>query len=68
VWFAVLLACAVMATLLLWQSGVRDQWLAAGAAHRAGMLAMLVTSGCAVYVLVLFVSGLRKHDLEKGAV
>jgi len=68
VWFAVSLACVVMAALLFWQSGLQDQWLAAGATHRAGMLAMLVTSGSLAYLAVLFVCGLRKHDLEKGGV
>jgi len=66
--FAVVLACVLMAATLLWRYGTQEQWLLASAAHRARMLAVLITGGILVYVAALFAAGLRKHHLEKGGV
>jgi putative peptidoglycan lipid II flippase len=66
--FAVVVACILMLVALLWQIGSLDQWLMAPVADRARRLAVHVVGGTLLYLAVLFLAGLRKHHLEKGAV
>jgi putative peptidoglycan lipid II flippase len=66
--FAVMTACILMLVALLWQIGSLDQWLMAPVADRARMLAVHVVGGTLLYLAVLYLAGLRKHHLEKGAV
>lgn len=66
--FAVLVASILMAAALLWHIGSIDQWFMAPAAGRIRMLAVHVVGGTLLYLVTLYVAGLRKHHLDKGAV
>ncbi len=59
----VLAASGAMGLLLYWAAGDLDAWLAAGAAQRARHLAALVVSGAGVYLLMLYVVGIRPRQL-----
>ncbi|EVU19830.1 putative mviN protein [Vibrio parahaemolyticus V-223/04] len=41
-------------------------WLEWSFAHRSGMLGMLIGLGAAVYLAVLFLTGVRLKDLKAG--
>jgi putative peptidoglycan lipid II flippase len=64
---AVGLATIAMVGGLWWQWGSVPEWAAADAFARGGRLTWLVVFGTVIYGLMLFVGGLRKHHLEKGA-
>jgi len=64
---AVLLATGAMTAGLWWQYGAANEWAAAAAFSRAGRLCLLIVFGAFVYGVVLFLGGLRKHHLQKGA-
>lgn len=59
----VLAASGAMGLLLYWAAGDLGAWLAAGAAQRARHLAALVVSGAGVYLLMLYVVGIRPRQL-----
>jgi putative peptidoglycan lipid II flippase len=65
---AVVMACGAMVAVMLWGHGTADQWLQAAVTERVRRLAMLLAGSSAVYFVVLFGAGLRRHHLEKGAV
>lgn len=68
VFLAVATASIAMLVVLLWQHGERAVWLGAPAKDRVVMLTLLVVSGCVAYSATLFLAGLRKHHVDKGAV
>ncbi|HHI5023350.1 TPA: murein biosynthesis integral membrane protein MurJ [Vibrio parahaemolyticus] len=60
------IAGAAMATAILWQLEDMSVWLEWSFAHRSGMLGMLIGLGAAVYLAVLFLTGVRLKDLKAG--
>ncbi|ENQ8065354.1 murein biosynthesis integral membrane protein MurJ [Vibrio parahaemolyticus] len=60
------IAGAVMVAAILWQLEDMSVWLEWSFAHRSGMLGMLIGLGAAVYLAVLFLTGVRLKDLKAG--
>ncbi|HHG3489626.1 TPA: murein biosynthesis integral membrane protein MurJ [Vibrio parahaemolyticus] len=60
------IAGAAMVTAILWQLEDMSVWLEWSFAHRSGMLGMLIGLGAAVYLAVLFLTGVRLKDLKAG--
>ncbi len=60
------IAGAAMVAAILWQLGDMSVWLEWSFAHRSGMLGMLIGLGAAVYLAVLFLTGVRLKDLKAG--
>ncbi len=60
------IAGAAMVAAILWQLEDMSVWLEWGFAHRSGMLGMLIGLGAAVYLAVLFLTGVRLKDLKAG--
>ncbi|MBE3708211.1 murein biosynthesis integral membrane protein MurJ [Vibrio parahaemolyticus] len=60
------IAGAAMVAAILWQSEDMSVWLEWSFAHRSGMLGMLIGLGAAVYLAVLFLTGVRLKDLKAG--
>ncbi|EJG1990974.1 TPA: murein biosynthesis integral membrane protein MurJ [Vibrio parahaemolyticus] len=60
------IAGAAMAAAILWQLEDMSVWLEWSFAHRSGMLGMLIGLGAAVYLAVLFLTGVRLKDLKAG--
>ncbi|EOK5972068.1 TPA: murein biosynthesis integral membrane protein MurJ [Vibrio parahaemolyticus] len=59
-------AGAAMVAAILWQLEDMSVWLEWSFAHRSGMLGMLISLGAAVYLAVLFLTGVRLKDLKAG--
>ncbi len=59
-------AGAAMVAAILWQLEDMSVWLEWSFAHRSGMLGMLIGLGAAVYLAVLFLTGVRLKDLKSG--
>ncbi|MBE4226307.1 murein biosynthesis integral membrane protein MurJ [Vibrio parahaemolyticus] len=59
-------AGAAMVAVILWQLEDMSVWLEWSFAHRSGMLGMLIGLGAAVYLAVLFLTGVRLKDLKAG--
>ncbi|HCH3991834.1 murein biosynthesis integral membrane protein MurJ [Vibrio parahaemolyticus] len=59
-------AGAAMVAAILWQLEDMLVWLEWSFAHRSGMLGMLIGLGAAVYLAVLFLTGVRLKDLKAG--
>ncbi|ELB2887602.1 murein biosynthesis integral membrane protein MurJ [Vibrio parahaemolyticus] len=59
-------AGAAMVTAILWQLEDMSVWLEWSFAHRSGMLGTLIGLGAAVYLAVLFLTGVRLKDLKAG--
>ncbi len=59
-------AGAAMVAAILWQLEDMSVWLEWSFAHRSGMLGMLIGLGSAVYLAVLFLTGVRLKDLKAG--
>ncbi|MCF9245351.1 murein biosynthesis integral membrane protein MurJ [Vibrio parahaemolyticus] len=59
-------AGAAMVAAILWQLEDVSVWLEWSFAHRSGMLGMLIGLGAAVYLAVLFLTGVRLKDLKAG--
>ncbi|HHC6638173.1 TPA: murein biosynthesis integral membrane protein MurJ [Vibrio parahaemolyticus] len=59
-------AGAAMVAAILWQLEDMSVWLEWSFAHRSGMLGMLIGLGAAVYLSVLFLTGVRLKDLKAG--
>ncbi|EOV5433601.1 murein biosynthesis integral membrane protein MurJ [Vibrio parahaemolyticus] len=57
---------AAMVAAILWQLEDMSVWLEWSFAHRSGMLGMLIGLGAAVYLAVLFLTGVRLKDLKAG--
>jgi peptidoglycan biosynthesis protein MviN/MurJ (putative lipid II flippase) len=64
---AVMLATVAMVMGLWWQFGDVSDWAGASAFARGSRLCLLIAFGAVIYGSMLFVGGLRKHHLEKGA-
>ncbi|EGR3222951.1 murein biosynthesis integral membrane protein MurJ [Vibrio parahaemolyticus] len=60
------IAGAAMVAAILWQLEGMSVWLEWSFAHRSGMLGMLIGLGAAVYLAVLFLTGVRLKDLKAG--
>ncbi|EIU6777393.1 murein biosynthesis integral membrane protein MurJ [Vibrio parahaemolyticus] len=60
------IAGAAMVAAILWQLEDMSVWLEWSFAHRSGMLGMLIGLGAAVYLTVLFLTGVRLKDLKAG--
>ncbi|MCX8885822.1 murein biosynthesis integral membrane protein MurJ [Vibrio parahaemolyticus] len=59
-------AGAAMVAAILWQLEDMSVWLEWSFAHRSGMLGMLIGLGAAIYLAVLFLTGVRLKDLKAG--
>ncbi|EIQ7474784.1 murein biosynthesis integral membrane protein MurJ [Vibrio parahaemolyticus] len=59
-------AGAAMVAAILWQLEDMSIWLEWSFAHRSGMLGTLIGLGAAVYLAVLFLTGVRLKDLKAG--
>ncbi|EJL7849249.1 murein biosynthesis integral membrane protein MurJ [Vibrio parahaemolyticus] len=59
-------AGAAMVAAILWQLEDMSVWLEWSFAHRSGMLGMLIGLSAAVYLAVLFLTGVRLKDLKAG--
>jgi len=66
-WIAVLLACTTMGALLLFMTHDTESWLQATVVSRVKDLALIIVFGVFVYVFTCMVTGLKKHDLVRGA-
>lgn len=62
-----LFANTLMSVFLVWFAGDWQRWLAWDTLDRAGMMAAVCFGGMAVYVLGLFVSGLRPAHFRRHA-
>ncbi|HHG3506469.1 murein biosynthesis integral membrane protein MurJ [Vibrio parahaemolyticus] len=60
------IAGAAMVAAILWQLEDMSVWLEWSFAHRSGMLGALIGLGAAVYLAVLFLTGVRLKDLKAG--
>ncbi len=60
------IAGAAMVAAILWQLEEMSVWLEWSFAHRSGMLGTLIGLGAAVYLAVLFLTGVRLKDLKAG--
>ncbi|HCG8251694.1 TPA: murein biosynthesis integral membrane protein MurJ [Vibrio parahaemolyticus] len=60
------IAGAAMVAVILWQLEDMSVWLEWSFAHRSGMLGTLIGLGAAVYLAVLFLTGVRLKDLKAG--
>ncbi|EIN6339194.1 murein biosynthesis integral membrane protein MurJ [Vibrio parahaemolyticus] len=59
-------AGTAMVAAILWQLEDMSVWLEWSFAHRSGMLGTLIGLGAAVYLSVLFLTGVRLKDLKAG--
>jgi len=66
-WIVVLLACTTMGALLLFMTHDIDSWLQAAAVSRVKNLALIIVFGVIIYIFTCMVTGLKKHDLLRGA-
>jgi putative peptidoglycan lipid II flippase len=66
-WASVIIACVTMGSLLVFMTNDIDTWLQADAALRIKNLALSITFGVFVFVFSAMVTGLKKHDLVRGA-
>jgi len=62
----ILLACTLMAIVLLWMSGDMVNWFDYSAQTRAIKLIEVIFAGIATYFIALFMFGLRKNNLLAG--
>lgn len=60
------IAGAAMVAAILWQLEDMPVWLDWSFAHRSGVLGMLIGLGAVVYLVVLFLTGVRLKDLKAG--
>ncbi|MBE3935324.1 murein biosynthesis integral membrane protein MurJ [Vibrio parahaemolyticus] len=60
------IAGVAMVAAILWQLEDMSVWLEWSFAHRSGMLGTLIGLGAAVYLAVLFLTGVRLKDLKAG--
>ncbi len=61
---AALVGSAVMGAGLVWLAPVADNWIAAPAFTRVGMLAAAVIGGVSVYLVTVLAMGVRPSDLQ----
>jgi putative peptidoglycan lipid II flippase len=60
------IAGGLMVAAILWQLEDMSVWLEWSFAYRSGVLGMLIALGAAVYLVVLFLTGVRLKDLKAG--
>lgn len=60
------IAGAAMVAAILWQLEDMSVWLDWSFAHRSGVLGMLIGLGAVVYLVVVFLLGVRLKDLKAG--
>lgn len=66
-WVAIALGCISMAVLLVYMSDDINAWLHADVVLRIKNLSLTIGSGVLVFAIASMLSGLRKHDLVRGA-
>ncbi|MCL2161221.1 MAG: murein biosynthesis integral membrane protein MurJ [Betaproteobacteria bacterium] len=66
--FQLLMALAVLGSVLWFGAGANEEWLARGGASRVLHLSALVVGGAASYFAVLFALGLRPRDFRRRVV
>jgi putative peptidoglycan lipid II flippase len=66
-WFAVIVACMVMGTLLFFMTHDIEAWRQASVALRIKKLTLSIGFGILVYVFTCMVAGLKTHDLVRGS-
>ena len=66
-WVAIILACTTMGALLLFMTHDVNSWLQATLSLRVKNLALSISFGIIIYIFTCMVTGLKKHDLLRGA-
>lgn len=66
-WAAVIIACVTMGSLLVFMTQDIETWLQADAIDRVKSLTLTIAFGVIVYIFASMVTGLKKHDLLRGA-
>jgi putative peptidoglycan lipid II flippase len=66
-WVAVILACTTMGSLLLFMTHDIESWLQASAILRVKNLVLTIAFGVFIYIFTCMVTGIKKHDLVRGA-
>jgi putative peptidoglycan lipid II flippase len=66
-WAAVIIACVTMGSLLVFMTHDIETWLQADAIARVKNLTLTIAFGVIVYIFASMVTGLKKHDLLRGA-
>jgi putative peptidoglycan lipid II flippase len=66
-WITVVLACAAMGALLFFMTHDVERWFEATAILRVKNLALTIIFGMIVYVFTCMLTGLKTHDLLRGA-
>ena len=66
-WISVITACAAMAALLFFMTNNLDSWYQANVALRIKNLGLSIGFGVIVYIFTSMVTGLKVHDLLRGA-
>lgn len=66
-WIAIILACTAMGALLLFMTHDIQSWLQATAVLRIKNLSLSIIFGVVIYIFTAMLSGLKTHDLLRGA-
>lgn len=66
-WIAIILACTAMGALLFFMTHDIESWHQATAGLRVKNLTLSISFGVLVYVFTCMVTGLKTHDLLRGA-
>ncbi len=66
-WVAVILASTVMGALLVFMTRDIGTWLQADVTVRVKNLTLAITFGVIIYIFTTMVTGIKKHDLVRGA-
>lgn len=66
-WVSIILACTTMGALLLFMTHDVNAWLQGTVSLRVKNLALCISFGIIIYVFTCMVTGLKKHDLLRGA-
>ncbi|MDF2155457.1 murein biosynthesis integral membrane protein MurJ [Vibrio sp. CAU 1672] len=61
-----MIAAASMVAVIVWQLDEMAVWLEWSFSYRAGMLALQIALGAAVYLIMVFLLGIRLKDLKAG--
>ena len=66
-WIAIGLACTAMAALLYFMTHDINSWHQANVGLRIKNLSLSISFGVLVYVFTCMVTGVKRHDLVRGA-
>lgn len=66
-WVAITFGCITMGVLLVFMTRDINSWLQADMALRVKNLSLTIAFGALVFVFTSMISGLKKHDLVRGA-